>query len=133
MNVCNIWTDIYVRMHDTQIKYLPWKMILSLLNEPIWMRRDNITPEIQINCALYKSCSTFLEFRPNVCNMDGQKCNKMQQKCLSTRSYVRVIYKYNKTEYSIIQIWDCCYLFSFTSVHLVKKGSFSMEGNYLQI
>ena len=42
-----------VRMHDSQIKYLPWKMILSLLNEPIWMRRDNITPEIQINCALY--------------------------------------------------------------------------------
>ena len=52
VNVCNRWTDIYVRMHDSQIKYLPWKMILSLLNEPIWMRRDNITPEIQINCAL---------------------------------------------------------------------------------
>ena len=52
VNVCNRWTDIYVRMHDSQIKYLPWKMILSLLNEPIWIRRDNITPEIQINCLI---------------------------------------------------------------------------------
>ena len=28
------------------------KWSFLLLNEPMWMRRDNITPEIQINCAL---------------------------------------------------------------------------------
>ena len=56
----NTWTDIYVHvlMHDSQIKYLPWKMILSLLNEPMWMRRDNNNPKFVENiqfCCICRS------------------------------------------------------------------------------